>query len=935
MAKVTRIRWCLLALLLLGVVSLAHTQRGVAETPPVPTGVSWNPNVNCVPVVTTFENIMGTNLNSFNGGLLAGSQYATYNLKYFDQNSTGFFQPGDTVVYDLDNNGTADVTPGKNDQFYSTVTSASADRNLSTSPTSLVSGSLVGKPLKTEPRLKYIDGSTTAYYNTTNGSWDAGEQNFGETVVFDANNDGVVDSGDTVVSGGVRLPFLAEIGKPLATQTFGGIFNKRMLNPPCTITNEFGQVVGVFVEIRGVYPVVWDYTTEDCASAFNEINGGGNFDNLLCDSSGNMQTFGIHGDCGGVIHTACGHRIHFEIDRDWMAKGWCGPGSSYCNNSTLPQYVASGSSGGAMGIDVQGFLYWDPTEVTTTGHSYSGWELHPFTAWRLSASLATTIEDSANNPVASIMAGTAVHDTAIISGSSGVYTGTVTYSVFTGSTCGGTGTIVGGPVTVINGVAPNSAPQTFDTPGSFSWNAVYSGDSGNSPATSSCEPLTVNKASPTISTSLSSNPITVGGSVTDSATLSNSFQASGTVVYSFFSGSSCAGTGTQVGSPVTVTSGAVPDSGSQTFNTAGGFSWNAVYSGDANNNGATSTCEPLTVNPASGVIITTTLSNNAIAVGDSASDSATLTGVTANAGGTVTYSFFSGSTCAGTGTPMGNPVTVANGVVPNSASQVFNTAGSFSWSAVYSGDANNGGATSVCEPLTVNKVSPTIATSLLSNPITVGGSVADSATLTNSFQAGGTVTFSFFTGPTCSGTGTIVGSPVTVTNGVVPDSASQTFNTAGSFSWNAVYSGDANNNGADSPCEPLTVNPPITANFAFSPTNPATGQKVIFSGSATGGTPPYVSWSWNFGDDSPPSFEATVAHSYSKAGSYTVQLTVTDSTGINATSMATITILEKRTIVGLDPTFFYELTTSLGVAVVITALGLYRKRTGRHIDSTV
>ncbi len=193
-----------------------------------------------------------------------------------------------------------------------------------------------------------------------------------------------------MVSGKPRAPSPAEIGRPLVTQTFGGILNKRMLNPPCTITNESGQVVGVFVEIRGVYPVVWDYTTEDCASVFNGINGGGNFGTPLCDSSGNMQTFGIHGDCGGVIHTACGHRLHFEIDRDWMARGWCGPESSYCNNSTLPQYVASGSSGGSTSIDVQGFIYWDPTEVTTPGHNYSGWELHPFTAWRLSASLATT-----------------------------------------------------------------------------------------------------------------------------------------------------------------------------------------------------------------------------------------------------------------------------------------------------------------------------------------------------------------------------------------------------------------------------------------------------------------------------------------------------------------------------------------------------------------
>jgi len=300
----------------------------------------------------------------------------------------------------------------------------------------------------------------------------------------------------------------------------------------------------------------------------------------------------------------------------------------------------------------------------------------------------------------------------------------------------------------------------------------------------------------------------------------------------------------------------------------------------------------------------------------------------------VTYRLFTGSVCGGTGTIVGGPVMVINGVAPNSAPQTFDTAGSFSWNAVYSGDANNGGATSVCEPLTVNKANPVIATSLLSNPITVGGSVADSATLTNSFQAGGTVTYSFFTGSTCSGTGTIVGSPVTVTNNVVPNSASQTFTTAGTVSWSAVYSGDANNNGADSLCEPLTVNPSITVNFAFSPIKPALGQKVAFSGGATGGTLPYVSWSWNFGDTSPASLGATIVHSYAKAGSYLVQLTVTDNTGINATSTATITIPENRTIIGLDPTFFNEMITSLSVAIATTAIGLYWKRPRRHLDST-
>ena len=48
------------------------------------------------------------------------------------------------------------------------------------------------------------------------------------------------------------------------------------------------------------------------------------------------------------------------------------------------------------------------------------------------------------------------------------------------------------------------------------------------------------------------------------------------------------------------------------------------------------------------------------------------------------------------------------------------------------------------------------------------------------------------------------------TSGNVPNSSTVTFNTAGTYYWQAVYSGDANNNGASSPCtatnnEQLTV----------------------------------------------------------------------------------------------------------------------------------
>ena len=82
-------------------------------------------------------------------------------------------------------------------------------------------------------------------------------------------------------------------------------------------------------------------------------------------------------------------------------------------------------------------------------------------------------------------------------------------------------------------------------------------------------------------------------------------------------------------------------------------------------------------------------------------DSATLSGATADAGGTVKYAFYSSlSGCnAGTfatpgGTSLGTK-TVAAGVVPDSdATGAINAAGTYYFRAFYSGDANNTGPVS-------------------------------------------------------------------------------------------------------------------------------------------------------------------------------------------------------------------------------------------------
>ena len=308
---------------------------------------------------------------------------------------------------------------------------------------------------------------------------------------------------------------------------------------------------------------------------------------------------------------------------------------------------------------------------------------------------------------------------------------------------------------------------------------------------------------------MSAASISAGATAHDSATLTGSVNAGGTVTYSYYTNNICS-TGKVSLAAVTVTAGAVPNSATVTFNTAGTYYWQAVYSGDANNNGATSPCtagnnEQLIVkaNPT----IATTLSAGSISAGATANDSATLTG-SVNAGGTVTYSYYTNNACS-TGKVSLAVVTVTAGAVPNSATVTFNTAGTYYWQAVYSGDANNNGATSTCtsEQLTVNQASPSIGTTLSAASISAGATANDNATLTGSVNAGGTVTYSYYTNNTCS-TGKVSLAAVTVTAGAVPNSATVTFNTAGTYYWQAVYSGDANNNGATSTCtsEQLTVN---------------------------------------------------------------------------------------------------------------------------------
>jgi len=432
----------------------------------------------------------------------------------------------------------------------------------------------------------------------------------------------------------------------------------------------------------------------------------------------------------------------------------------------------------------------------------------------LTVNVATpTISTTLLPPIpATIVAGQSVTDSATLTGATSTAGGTVTYTLYRDTTC--TTAIDTSTVTVTNGHVPNSKAFVInDASHTYGVEAIYNGDPNNNPSSASpCEePINVNKATPSVSTQLSANPITATGTVTDTATLtaSSGSNAAGTVTITMYTGGTCTGTVVASASGLTVTNN-MATSGPFGPVAAGTYSFQAVYSGDSSNNGpVNSACEVLTVKQAV-VSISTGLSSSSINTGTSVTDVATLTGFTATAAGSVTFTLYPGSSCSGT--LLDHFTTPVTAGVENSAyvSPTFNAGGPYSIIAVYSGDANNVGATSACELLKV-VAQPTISTALSQGTITDAQSVYDTSTLAlATSNAGATVTYQLFPASAggCFGLPSDT-SQVTVINAIVPNSkpfSGLEFTPPGAYHFNAVYSGDSFNAAATSSCETLTVN---------------------------------------------------------------------------------------------------------------------------------
>ncbi|MFL5943072.1 MAG: DUF11 domain-containing protein, partial [Gaiellaceae bacterium] len=141
------------------------------------------------------------------------------------------------------------------------------------------------------------------------------------------------------------------------------------------------------------------------------------------------------------------------------------------------------------------------------------------------------------------------------------------------------------------------------------------------------------------------------------------------------------------------------NSGDFTPDTAGTYYWIASYSGDVNNEASTGACgdegETSTIGKQPTGISTSATSGS---LGDAVHDIATLSGATAGAGGTITFSLYGPSdTPDCSGEPVyTNTVDVDGPGDYNSGNFTPDTAGKYYWIASYSGDVNNQPSTGTC-----------------------------------------------------------------------------------------------------------------------------------------------------------------------------------------------------------------------------------------------
>ena len=318
------------------------------------------------------------------------------------------------------------------------------------------------------------------------------------------------------------------------------------------------------------------------------------------------------------------------------------------------------------------------------------------------------------------------------------FTATVKPTATAAATPSGTVTFKGG-TTILGTATLASGSGTFTTStlaaGTHSITAVYGGDATFIGSASGAVAQVVDKVISNTSVASSAHPSQWGATVTFTATVTTPTATIATGTATFKDGATTLGTGALSG-------------GTATFSTknlaVGSHSITAVYGGDANTLGSTSSILTQTVNKA---VTTTTVTAtlNPSQFNQTVALKATVKSAT-GAIPTGKVTFKDGTTTLGT-------VTLTSGIATLSISKL--AVGTHSITAAYGGGVDFAGSTSPAVKLTVSKAKTSTKLTATPNPSTSGQAVTFTATVAGAFGGNPSGTVTFKDGTTAIGTGAV------------------------------------------------------------------------------------------------------------------------------------------------------------------------------------
>jgi uncharacterized repeat protein (TIGR01451 family) len=278
---------------------------------------------------------------------------------------------------------------------------------------------------------------------------------------------------------------------------------------------------------------------------------------------------------------------------------------------------------------------------------------------------------------------------------------TVTSATPSQGSCTGTGPVICAIGNLANGSSASiTIVATLNTSGANVDTASVTGDQpdptpANNSASVSTDVAQPTKASPTIATS--ATDVVVGGTISDTATLTGGNAPTGAVTFNLFGPNNPGCTLPAAFTSTTPVIGNGSTSGSFTPLATGTYLWVATYSGDGSNNPANTVCgasgETSTVTQASPTIATSATAT--ATVGGTISDTATLTGGNAPTG-TITFNAFGPNNPGCTMPAAFTSTTAVSGNSSTSAPFAPLLPGTYLWVATYNGNTNNNSVSTLC-----------------------------------------------------------------------------------------------------------------------------------------------------------------------------------------------------------------------------------------------